>query len=126
MAPSTDSDIAAALGIAMLVIIFALGVWPGYARVRAVDIEGAWAPQTGELHLIRSRPQISARAIVISSAGHAVDATLYGLRGIRAGNRDGYIGFDGTIRWEATGASPREVWFRQGMRRRASSATTRG
>lgn len=116
----TGSDLAAALGLALLIIAFALCAWPGYARARAADIEGVWASRSGAVFRIRGRPDSSSRAITVFSPGRASDGELSGLRTVRVGGAQGYVAINGDIVWRAVGPQPADVWHRQGVKRRPS------
>jgi hypothetical protein len=116
----TGTDIAVAIAIAILVIAFAMGVWPGYARVQPADVEGNWASRSGDLYQIRARPDISARAITVIGSGLIITGELFNLRGIRAGDNlismRGSVGLDGSITWQPSGVAPRDVWIQQGVK----------
>jgi len=115
MRPPTGTDVAVAVAIALLVVLLAVTVWPGYARVRASDIEGNWADENGRLFHITAN-QGSENEIVILSAGHHVGGEVHWLRGITAGSESGRVSFDGNIEWDSG-----STWIRQGVKPRASS-----
>jgi hypothetical protein len=111
----TDGDLAAAVVIALAIILVALCVWPGLARVRAGGLAAYWAsPQSGELYLITAT---GPREFAVHWAQHArPGASRAGkvgpLRGVRlASGERGYVDLGRRqILWDDG-----DVWVRQGV-----------
>jgi hypothetical protein len=112
-----DVDLAWALGIAIVIVILALCVWPGFARVKLADVEGNWASQAGDLYQIRPAAH-GTRAFVILGGGATADGELRGLRGLHTAGDEGRVGLGGSLVWRKMGA-----WYRQGIKPRATHAT---
>jgi len=81
----SDSDLAAAIVIALLIIAVIVCVWPGYARVRGRDLAGYWASPDGGLYEIR---EAGGRTFVVRWAG----APSAGPAGALAGEASGVRG----------------------------------
>lgn len=113
----TDSDLASAILIALVIILVALAVWPGYLRVRAAQLEGHWASTDGAMYEIR--PTGPRTFLVVAAGGCAgVAYRVAGVRGVRADapsstNDRGRVDLGGRrISW-ADG----HAWTFQGIRR---------
>ena len=113
----SDSDLTAAVVIAILIIVVLVCVWPGYARVRGRDLVGYWAAPGGGLYEIRDmggrafavRGEAAAAAVAGVASGVAS-----GVRGVAVAalGKRGIIELGGRrIDWQGG-----DSWTRQGVR----------
>jgi hypothetical protein len=115
MTALTDGDVAASIAIAIVLLIVAICVWPGFGRVRAADLEGFWGTTDGALNEIR----VVDGALVVRSGAHELPGRLCGLRSLCVGGACGRVGLGGgQIHW-SQGRSPSggdATWYHQGVR----------
>jgi len=107
-----DTDLRAAVAIAVVVIAIATCCWPGFAKIDAKDLEGHWVSKNGTMFEIIPGPGV--RDFTVRSAG-AKGVTLlgsvFGVRAIHLGGRVGWVGIGRRrISWPG-----KEVWSRQGV-----------
>jgi len=117
---ASDSDLAASIVIALVLIAIALCAWPGFARARARDLAGYWADAGGALYEIRTGP--GDRELVAHGGATPTRAgrpglsvwpgRITGVRGVALGPKKGQLDLGGRrISWGGGG-----VWTRQGIR----------
>jgi hypothetical protein len=105
----TDSDIAVAIVVALILLIIVLGVWPGILRVRPRDLEGYWAGTDGKLRSIKA---LSPKTFVVAAPGDpSTPGHISGLRGVALPTARGTVDLGGRrIKW-----SDGQVWTLQGV-----------
>jgi hypothetical protein len=78
----TEDDIATAVIIAMIIIVIAVFVWPGYGRITTAQLEGHWSSQnTGSIFQIK---RVGRKKVDVYNNGALyAKGFLYGLRAVR-------------------------------------------
>lgn len=106
-----DVDLAFSIGIAVVVIIIALFVWPGFARIHPRSLAGYWSSQkTGDMYEIR--PTAGKEFVLLTSSG-AIPGNVRGIYKIQiaTSKNAGRVGLGWRqILWDD------DTWTLQGIR----------